>query len=235
MRGKVLNCKNEILQLGGGSDAFLLCNDFARSCGITLLSVTVLAQLRALQQMSRPTPPSPSNPSTSPSPFTRPFCDGLVLSFSISLFGDVRSPRTFNLRPGQGPVTLGRSVWSDMVTAHPGASNTHLEFLLCLDDEERLTLGVRDLSKNGVGIKAPGCDHIKRMEFCQITEVSSGSVLVLPWTSSSRHAFGWLEELVTICVEPCLCPRCSERRDQFNKRWHERLQQILKNQKGQDV
>ena len=181
-----------------------------------------------------PIPPSPSNPPTSPSPSTRPCCSCLALTFSIVLSGDPHGPRTFNLRPGQGPVTLGRSVWSDVVTQHPGASSTHLEFRLWwLVDEERLTLGVRDLSKNGVGIKAPGCDHIQRI--CQTTEVSSGSVLVLPWTSSSRHAFGWLEELVTICVEPCLCPRCSERRDQFNKRWHERLQQILKNQKGQDV
>ena len=183
-----------------------------------------------------PIPPSPSNPPTSPSPSTRPCCSCLALTFSIVLSGDPHGPRTFNLRPGQGPVTLGRSVWSDMVTAHPGASNTHLEFLLCLDDEERLTLGVRDLSKNGVGIKAPGCDHIQRI--CQTTEVSSGSVLVLSCTSSSRHAFGWLKELVTIWVEPCLCRRCGERRDQFtkrwharfNKRWHERLQQILNNQ-----
>jgi hypothetical protein len=121
------------------------------------------------------------------------------ISFSITSSDDPAKPHRFTLGPEDQPIKIGRYKKNSLTLSNTGVSWVHLEL-----KQVGLGLVARDLSSNGVGLKAPYHDEPVRIEKGVDVEVEHGSLLVLPFKVSrkEKHADS-PQTTLTIEVDGC--------------------------------
>eukprot|EP00930_Biecheleria_cincta_P080545 TRINITY_DN6888_c0_g1_i1.p1 TRINITY_DN6888_c0_g1~~TRINITY_DN6888_c0_g1_i1.p1 ORF type:complete len:962 (-),score=130.78 TRINITY_DN6888_c0_g1_i1:131-2983(-) len=114
---------------------------------------------------------------------------------TLAFEGDSRAAKNFDLSLGdQHRIRLGRAKENDVIIEQKGTSSFHCEFrFLQNDGAATAELHIRDISTNGVGLKAPG-HSAKRLQKGVDTVVADGSIVILPFKVKAEETDN-LEEL----------------------------------------